>query len=292
MAVLKEGSQGTEVKVLQSYLGLTPDGFFGAATHKSVVAMQKDWNLTADGIVGDETWAIVHSKNTWLRNNKSLLSTSLAFSTSKGSTAVLNSIANYGLLVDSIASALQIQPASAHAVIAVESAGSGMENNRMKIRFETHIFWRRWGKKHPDQFNKLWSFDSKEPWKEQTYQGKSFHGNQNLEYKAFEHAKELNAEAAFESISMGAGQLMGFHWKTLGFDGPDTFYQNQADSERNQIIVIFDFIKSNPTMLKALQTEAWYTFAYNYNGSGQPEKYSKWLLQRCNTAKTILDAIQ
>ena len=54
---LKIGSQGAEVVQLQLFLKITSDGDFGPGTDKAVKAWQTKNGLTADGIVGDNTWA-------------------------------------------------------------------------------------------------------------------------------------------------------------------------------------------------------------------------------------------
>jgi putative chitinase len=54
--ILKNGSQGEEVKKLQQKLGLGADGIFGAGTESKVKEWQAANGLTADGIVGDGTW--------------------------------------------------------------------------------------------------------------------------------------------------------------------------------------------------------------------------------------------
>jgi putative chitinase len=55
--LLKIGSNGDDVKKLQAKLGLGTDGNFGPGTDKAVKAWQQANGLTADGIVGDTTWA-------------------------------------------------------------------------------------------------------------------------------------------------------------------------------------------------------------------------------------------
>lgn len=56
MEVLKRGSKGTTVKILQQVLKLNVDGIFGPATELAVKQFQKDNNLVVDGIVGNNTW--------------------------------------------------------------------------------------------------------------------------------------------------------------------------------------------------------------------------------------------
>lgn len=55
--LLKRGSKGDQVKALQKILGCRPDGDFGPTTEGKVKQWQKAHGLTADGIVGDKTWA-------------------------------------------------------------------------------------------------------------------------------------------------------------------------------------------------------------------------------------------
>jgi putative chitinase len=55
--LLKVGSKGDDVKKLQAKLGTAADGAFGPGTEKLVKEWQTANGLTADGIVGDATWA-------------------------------------------------------------------------------------------------------------------------------------------------------------------------------------------------------------------------------------------
>ena len=55
--LLKVGSEGEDVKKLQEKLGVDAIGKFGPKTETAVKAWQAANGLTADGIVGDGTWA-------------------------------------------------------------------------------------------------------------------------------------------------------------------------------------------------------------------------------------------
>ena len=59
MNTIKLGSKGEDVKVLQKYLGINPDGVFGPKTELKVKEWQKSKGLTPDGIIGPKSWAII-----------------------------------------------------------------------------------------------------------------------------------------------------------------------------------------------------------------------------------------
>ena len=57
--LLKLGSEGEDVKKLQTKLGVDPIGKFGPKTETAVKAWQSEHGLTADGVVGDKTWSVI-----------------------------------------------------------------------------------------------------------------------------------------------------------------------------------------------------------------------------------------
>lgn len=61
-AMLKLGDHGTDVMLLQTKLGFTGpvvDGSFGPITESAVKLLQRAHGLTADGLVGPKTWAVL-----------------------------------------------------------------------------------------------------------------------------------------------------------------------------------------------------------------------------------------
>ena len=62
--LLKKGDNNENVKLLQTKLGLEPIGNFGPKTEEAVKAFQTKNGLTADGIVGDGTWAKIMGEST------------------------------------------------------------------------------------------------------------------------------------------------------------------------------------------------------------------------------------
>jgi len=57
--LLKKGDNNENVKLLQKKLHLDPVGNFGPKTEEAVKLWQAAHGLTADGIVGDKTWAMI-----------------------------------------------------------------------------------------------------------------------------------------------------------------------------------------------------------------------------------------
>ncbi|WP_419179274.1 peptidoglycan-binding domain-containing protein [Gottfriedia acidiceleris] len=55
--LLKSGSKGNSVKLVQKELGVTADGIFGPITDRAVRNFQKKHGLSIDGKVGPKTWA-------------------------------------------------------------------------------------------------------------------------------------------------------------------------------------------------------------------------------------------
>ena len=77
---LQQGSRGTEVQSLQYYLSfigffndslpeISIDGVFGPATRNAVLAFQRYYGLTPDGIVGRDTWNKIQTVYQSILNN-------------------------------------------------------------------------------------------------------------------------------------------------------------------------------------------------------------------------------
>ncbi len=195
----------------------------------------------------------------------------------------------YGGLLSALSKILGIEIGAAVAVLGVESGGRGMAaDGRMIIRFENQVFYSYWGKNNPDRFNQLFTFNSSaswtghkwrpspdEPWRPAT--GADFHaGGQSSEWDVLNFARSLDDTAAKLSISMGAPQIMGFNYATLGFASVHEMFDAFATSERNQIVGLFDFISSAQyysRTIPSLKVRDFTTFARAYNGAGQEATY-------------------
>lgn len=60
-ATIRNGDRGSDVAEVQTILGITADGRFGAATEAAVEAFQDAHHLTPHGVVGPKTWAALRT---------------------------------------------------------------------------------------------------------------------------------------------------------------------------------------------------------------------------------------
>ena len=185
-----------------------------------------------------------------------------------------------GSYLKDAASALGISPAAAAAVLKVESGGAGFSSlGKMIIRFENHVFYKRWGKANSATFQKHFRYGAGQSWKGHEFRADangswgSFHGNQGKEWDVLEFARKLNNDAALQSISMGIAQIMGFNYAGLGYSSVQEMFDHMAGGLRPQLDGMFSFIKNKKTCIDGLRGGDYVKFATGYNGSGQAASY-------------------
>ena len=79
-------------------------------------------------------------------------------------------------------------------------------------------------------------------------------------------AKLIDRECALESASWGLFQIMGFHWKALGYPTLQAFINAMYHNEADQLEAFVRFIKINPDIHRALKRGEWAKVAAGYNG--------------------------
>lgn len=157
-----------------------------------------------------------------------------------------------------------IDYASLRAVIDVEARGSGFFSNGLPaILFERHIFWRRLGAirwftmrakimaLHPRICNPI----------------AGGYGRFSEQHTKLGIAASYNRDVALESASWGLGQVMGYHWKSLGYASLQEFINAMYHSEYKQLDAMVRFLKVNG-LIGRLNRQDWSGFAYRYNGAG------------------------
>ncbi len=138
-------------------------------------------------------------------------------------------------------------------LLKVESSGMNFgKDGRLIIRFERHIFKRYLSS------DKILDFNNS--------QIGLMHKNQNDEYSSLELAKQMDTNGAYESISMGSVQIMGFWSKKLGYSSAEEMYNDFSKSEINVIKTFGKLLEINPPIIKALQNKNYDKIAYLYNG--------------------------
>lgn len=148
--------------------------------------------------------------------------------------------------------------AELRAFISVESGGEGFIKGRIVIQFEPA--WYR--KKAPFAPSGLWSINKVE--------------NQTKEYIAFSDAFRKNANAAMEATSWGLGQIMGFHYKRLGYSSVGAMVDHFKESEYAQVEGIAKFITTDARLFKAIKSHDWHMVAVLYNGAGYKDLAKKY----------------
>lgn len=153
-----------------------------------------------------------------------------------------------------LAKVYSIELAALKAVIEVESRGDGFYDDGLPVvLFEGHQFHKftrgKFDKSHPELSYPTWTT-------------KWYKYNQP---DRVDEAAELDFKAAILSTSWGCMQVMGFNYKLVGFETPETFAQAMFISEYNQIKAGLDYIV-NAGLLPEIRNKAWRAFARGYNG--------------------------
>lgn len=157
---------------------------------------------------------------------------------------------------------LGIEPETFQAVISVESAKKlfAKVNGKLEplIRFEGHYFDRRLIGISQARA-RLRGLSSprvgavKNP------------ASQSARWQLLEKAKQINHTAALESTSWGIGQVMGAHWKWLGFESVDALVNIARSGIAGQLRLMELYIEK-AGLVPALKNKDWSEFAKGYNG--------------------------
>ena len=83
----------------------------------------------------------------------------------------------------------------------------------------------------------------------------------------------VGGEIAYQSISIGIGQVMGTHYKRLGYASATQMFQAATASFDGQVMQMLSFIATDKKCLKAVQDFAYKAFALIYNGPKAKSSY-------------------
>lgn len=162
-----------------------------------------------------------------------------------------------------LATRLQVELPALKAIAEVESSGTGFlsaPDRRPKILFEGHVFHRltagRYSATHPNI--------SYPKWDKRQYSG-SLAG----EWKRLDKAAALDPDAAMQSASWGAFQIMGFNYALCGSDTVGRFVECQAGGADGQLESFANLLsRPGSPLIQPLRRKDWAKFASLYNGPG------------------------
>ncbi|KVG07262.1 peptidoglycan-binding protein [Burkholderia vietnamiensis] len=243
---LRLGDRGADVSYLQRQLiatgaRLDTDAIYGNATRNAVVAFQATHGLVADGIAGPKTWSTLSAG---LRDPRHLTDADL----------------------QRAADRLQVDIAAVRAVNEVESKGAGfLPDGRPVILYERHIMYRQLAAAGLDADALAGKYPALVNPKRGGYAGDA------AEYARLASASQISAACALEATSWGAFQIMGFHWKALGYPDVFAFVDAMKVSEAEQLEAFVRFVLADKVMLAALRGKKWAKFAELYNGKAYAE---------------------
>ena len=179
------------------------------------------------------------------------------------------------------AAELGIEPAALQAIHEVECRGSGFNaDNTPVILFERHVMRQRL------IAGKLFSIAEKMEIEQPNLCSKTSggYGLYSVQHQRLSAAAEYHRESALESVSWGLGQVMGYHWKSLGYKSLQAFVNAMYQDEASQLDAMCRYIKVNG-LINALKNKDWKAFALGYNGKGYAKNsydtklanaYKKW----------------
>lgn len=152
-----------------------------------------------------------------------------------------------------------IEPAILLAFLSVETGGRGFDpsTGKILIQFEPAHF----RKKEPYAPSGAWSVNKVDV--------------QSKEWVAFNNAFSINPISAMESTSIGLGQVMGFHWKRLGYASVGAMWDDAKTGLHAQMDQIIRFIKTDPRLMAAIENMDWHQIATIYNGARYRELAKK-----------------
>lgn len=169
-------------------------------------------------------------------------------------------ISNDSLIV--LAATYGINVPALKAIIEVECKGSGFNSDGTPvILYERHKFYeglraikwftksREWYSLYPDLCNPT----------------SGGYGKYSEQHGKLTRAANLNRDVALESCSWGMGQVMGYHWKSLGYKSLQEFINSMYRSEYDQVDAMCRYLSVNG-LIKYITAKDWVSVALRYNG--------------------------
>ncbi|QNM96386.1 N-acetylmuramidase domain-containing protein [Chitinimonas koreensis] len=240
-AALRRHDVGLDVVELQELLTIAghvvkADGLFGDATEAAVRAAQARFGLVVDGQAGPKTLAALRAGDADPRHLRE---------------------------ADLVAAAdkLGVPLATVKAINAVESKGVGfLPGGQPVLLFERPVMYRQLKAAGHDADALAVQFPNLVSRERGGYAGGA------TEWHRYLSACHIDPACAIEAASWGAWQVMGYHWRELGYTSAAAFLAEMQTSERAQLDAFVRFVLNDETLLKALRARKWAEVARLYNG--------------------------
>lgn len=164
-----------------------------------------------------------------------------------------------------IASKINVPVAVLKAVCEVESNGTAFNaDGSLKCLFEGHLFWY-----HLIQYEiDVHAIQALHPtlcfprW----LAPRSNHYLGGIrEYERVDRAVQIHREAALMSASWGSAQILGMHWRSLGYASIEDFLIKLSSSELGSLDALARFLLHNG-LTEAMRSLDWHGIARGYNG--------------------------
>jgi len=209
------------------------------------------------------------------------------------STGALSSDERNALVIEQ-SKKLGIDPRMAFAIFQVEAGKNAFcSNGKPLIRFEPHIFGQKypqapWAVPYPKTGTAAEKAAANQQMRtnwEKTHNHGSTCSTNDREWTAFEEAKLLNPRAAYDSISSGLAQIMGFNHNMLGYSSAQDQLDAFKNSEKAQIEGFFSFVQHRVGLITAIQNHDFSKIANLYNAESLNCEQQSQQPQSCYSAK-------
>lgn len=190
-------------------------------------------------------------------------------------------VSRHAAHIDQLAAEARVDPRALRAVIAVEAGPEGVVSGRPVVRLEVHRLWLGAPRDLRPQVDARFRVAGPRAWQGHEYRledgswaalHRPGRGGQALEHEALAVARAIHEQAAVEATSWGAGQLLGLHWRLLGYASPTAMASAQS-AEETQLHDLVVYLVATGAVAH-LRAHDWRAFARAYNGSGQVDWYA------------------
>lgn len=114
--------------------------------------------------------------------------------------------------------------------------------------------------------------------------------SQAARWRLLDKAAAIDAEAAYSAVSWGLGQVMGLHWKRLGFASATALAAEARRSPEGQLLLVARFLKLGG-LDRMLRERRFEDFARSYNGPAfKANRYDAKLKAAFVRAEALVEA--